>query len=193
MNAPLSIGISSIHFVDSLYGWTANNDRPYKTTDGGQNWIQQTNLDFWSTDDVYFVNQDTGWLAQQSSFNASLFKTINGGVNWLEIPEVLGANSFYLFPDPTQWLITGYIFTSYVEYKKYMSYDEGNSWIDISNDVPVGFGGFSAVNNILGYAIGSLGLILRYNDTTYVPVELISFEGKVDNNKIILNWETAQN
>lgn len=36
-NALPGISITSIHFVDSLYGGTANTDRPYKTTDGGTN------------------------------------------------------------------------------------------------------------------------------------------------------------
>jgi hypothetical protein len=34
-------------------------------------------------------------------------------------------------------------------------------------------------------------MILRYDDTTYVPVELISFEGEVENNKIALSWITG--
>lgn len=190
LNAGINIIFQSIYFVDSLYGW-ASGGRPYKTTDGGINWVQQTNTNIWNSDDVYFPNQDTGWIAKQSSFNTSLFKTINAGINWLEIPEVIGASSFYIFPDQSHFLITGYIFTSYVVYKKYMTYDAGNNWIDISDDVLVGFGGFSAVTNILGYAVGSLGLVLRYNDTTYIPVELVSFNGRIEKDKIVLSWITA--
>ena len=36
-----------------------------------------------------------------------------------------------------------------------------------------------------------LGLILKYDDTTYIPVELISFEGRVEDNEIVLSWVTA--
>ena len=190
LNAGVSVIFQSIYFVDSLYGWTSGG-RPHKTTDGGNSWVQQTNTTIWNSNDVYFPNQDTGWIAKRSSINTSLFKTTNGGITWLGIPEVLGASNFYIFPDKNHWLVTGSILINFIVYKKYITYDAGNNWIDISNDAPVGFGGFSAVTDMRGYAVGSLGLILWYNDTTYVPVELISFEGIVENNKIILTWQTA--
>jgi photosystem II stability/assembly factor-like uncharacterized protein len=190
LNAGVSVIFQSIYFVDSLYGWTSGG-RPHKTTDGGNSWVQQTNTVIWNSNDVYFSNQDTGWIAKRSSINTSLFKTTNSGITWLGMPEVLGASNFYNFPDKNHWLVTGSILINFIVYKKYITYDGGNNWIDISNDAPVGFGGFLAVTDMLGYAVGSLGLILRYNDTTYVPVELISFEGIVENNKIILIWQTA--
>jgi photosystem II stability/assembly factor-like uncharacterized protein len=190
LEAGINIIFSGIYFVDNLYGWISGG-RPYKTTDGGINWVQQTNTTIWNSDDVYFQDINIGWIAKRSSINTSLFKTTNNGMNWLGIPEVLGANSFYIFPDKSHWLITGAIVQSYIIYKKYITYDNGDSWIDISDDVPVGFGGFSAVNNLVGYAVGNLGLVLRYNDTTYVPVELSSFTINIVNNNIILNWSTS--
>ena len=57
--------------------------------------------------------------------------------------------------------------------------------------MPSGFNSFQAPTNNLGYAVGGYGLILRYDDTTYVPVELISFEGRMENNTVILSWVTA--
>ena len=82
--------------------------RPYKTTDGGYNWIQQTNTIIWNSDDVYFTNQDTGWFAKYSSISNSLFKTIDAGISWIGIPEVIGARHFYLLPDPIHWLTIGF-------------------------------------------------------------------------------------
>ncbi|MDP3149199.1 MAG: YCF48-related protein [Ignavibacteria bacterium] len=183
--APSSIGFESIYFVDSLSGWSANlGGRPYKTTDGGENWVQQTNLDLWNSDDVYFTNRDTGWIAIYSSINPSLYKTTNGGLNWFAISEVVGARKFHFFPDPIHWLIIG--FSRY-----YITNDHGNSWLEFTENVPSGLVSFYAPNNNLGYSVGSGGLILKYFDTTYVPVELILFEGKVENNKIVLFWGTA--
>ncbi len=181
---------TSIYFIDSLNGW-ATSRYVWQTTDGGENWIERTDIPIFFSNDVYFPNLDTGWVARQSSINTSLFKTTNRGMNWSEIPEVLGANKFYVFPDPAHLLITGYIVINYVVFKKYISYDAGNNWIDISNDVPTGFSGFAAVTNILAYAVGSSGLILRYTDTVYVPVELILFEGESKNNEILLSWITG--
>ncbi len=181
---------TGIHFTDSSNGWVSGT-RPYKTTDGGMNWIQQTNTNIWLSDDVYFINIDTGWIAKRSSINPSLYKTTNSGLEWLPTIEVLGAASFYLFPDKYHWIISGSIIQSYVIYKKYITYDGGNNWIDISDEVPFGFSSFSAVTNILGFAVGGLGLIFRYDDTTYVPVDLNSFSANVDGNNIILNWSTS--
>ena len=88
-NAGVSVGFNSIYFIDSLYGWTANVGRPFKTIDGGKNWIQQTNLDLWNSDDIYFTNKDTGWIAIYSSINNSLFKTTDGGIIAIDVPEVV--------------------------------------------------------------------------------------------------------
>ncbi len=88
-------------------------------------------------------------------------------------------------------MVAGSVVSNIILYKTYITYNAGNNWIDLSNDVPTGFSGFSAITDIIGYAGGSIGLILRYDDTTYIPVKLISFEGRTQNNKIILTWQTA--
>jgi photosystem II stability/assembly factor-like uncharacterized protein len=182
--APSSIGFNSIYFVDSLYGWTANfGGRPYKTTNGGNNWIQQTNLDIWSSRDIYITNRDTGWIVDNTSWSA-LKKTTNGGINWITIPEIINPFEFHFFPDPKHWMISG-------SPEKYITEDGGITWIDISSDVPSGFNSFNSVSDKLGYAAGGLGLILRYNDTTYIPVELTSFTSSVNENDVILSWQTA--
>ncbi len=182
-NAPLSLNFSSITFIDSLSGWVSGT-RPYKTTDGGTNWVQQTNPNIWLSDDVYFPNTDTGWIGKYSSINNSLFKTSDGGLNWTGVPEVVGARKFYFFPDPVHWLTIG--FSRY-----YITNDYGNSWYEFTADVSWGLVSFNSVTNNLGYFVGGLGLILKYTDTTYVPVELKIFTAKVDSNNIILNWSTS--
>jgi len=176
-------GFTGVWFVDSLYGWVSGS-RPYKTTDGGQNWTQQTYTTLWNSDDVYFTNQDTGWFAKYSSINNSLFKTTDGGLNWVGIPEVIGARKFYFFPDPRHWLTIG--FSQY-----YLTNDYGNNWYEFTDDVPTGLVSFYAPTNYLGYSVGKVGLILRYDDTTYVAVELISFTACVSDELVLLKWSTA--
>ncbi|MEP0862632.1 MAG: T9SS type A sorting domain-containing protein, partial [Ignavibacterium sp.] len=183
LNAGANVIFQSIHFVDSLYGWTAGG-RPYKTTDGGDSWVQQTNTTIWNSDDVYFQDINTGWFGKYSSINNSLFKTTDSGINWDPILEVTGARKFYFFPDPIHWFIIG--FSRY-----YITNNFGNSWLEFTEEVPTGLVSFSAPNDKLGYFVGNLGLILRYDDTTYVPVELTSFAANVNGNNIILNWSTA--
>ena len=183
LSAPSSIGFKNIYLTDSLYGWTANsNGRPFKTTDGGNNWIQQTNLDIWLSQDVYFANRDTGWIVDATSWNA-LKKTIDGGINWITIPEILDPLNFYFFPDTRHWVINGS--------HRYITTNGGSNWIEITNDVPTGFNGFQAPTNLLGYAVGNIGLILKYVDTTYTPVELINFSSESDGQNVVLKWLTA--
>ncbi len=184
LNMGIYVSFRSIFFIDSLLGWTANlADRPYKTTDGGTNWIQQTNLNIWSSRDVFFANRDTGWIVDNTNWR-TVIRTTDGGVNWTTIPEILGPSNFHFFPDSKHWLING-------TPQKYITEDGGNSWIDITNDAPWTINSFNSVTNKLGYAVGGLGIILRYDDTSYVPVELISFEGRIAKNEITLSWITA--
>jgi photosystem II stability/assembly factor-like uncharacterized protein len=176
-------GFTSIYFIDSLNGW-ATSRYIWQTTDGGVNWVQRTYLPNDSHDDVYFANKDTGWISHYSSINTSLFKTTDGGENWLDINEVTGARKFYFFPDPIHWIILG--FSRY-----YITIDSGFSWIEFTSEVTMGLNSFNTPNNNLGFAVGSRGLILKYEDTTYIPVELISFSVESNKGLIELKWTTA--
>ena len=161
---------TSIFFLDSLNGW-ATSRYIWQTTNGGQNWIQRTDIPIIFSDDIFFPNPDDGWIGRYSSINNSLFRTTDGGLNWVGIPEVVGARKLYFFPDTVHWLTIG--FSRY-----YLTNDFGNNWIEFTNDVPSGLVSFHAPSNELGYSVGSKGLVLKYNDTSYVPVELISFRGR---------------
>ncbi len=185
LNAGSFVIFQNIYFVDSLIGWTANLVQwPFKTTNGGSTWVQQTNLNIFSLTDIYFSNSDTGYAASTSATNPGLYKTINSGLNWSLVTGINSPRSFGFFLNKYHWLVHGFV--GYI----YETHDGGINFNDISNNVPATFIRFSAPLDYLGYAIGSLGLVLRYLDTSYVPVELVSFEGKFENNKIILNWRT---
>lgn len=176
-------GYTSIYFRDSLNGW-ATNTYVWQTTDGGNTWIQQSNFPYDTYDDIYFMNQDTGWVSIYSIIFTSLYKTSNKGLNWAPVNEVIGSRHFFFFPDPSHWMDIGWS-------RYYITYDYGNSWVEITNDLPEGLSSFYAPANLLGYSVGTKGLILRFEDTTYIPVELISFEGEIRNNEVVLFWITA--
>jgi photosystem II stability/assembly factor-like uncharacterized protein len=182
LNAGANVIFRSIHFVDSLYGWTANTSlRPHKTTDGGENWVHQTNLNFFITSDVYFSDRDTGWI---TDIFEGLNKTTNSGVNWEMVSGMYQPRLFSFFPLSSHWWITGGF--SHL----YETINNGLTWEEITPSLAL-FTRFHAPVDWLGYGVGNLGYVVRYFDSSYVPVELVSFEGKKENNKIILSWQTA--
>jgi len=176
-------GYTSIFFVDSLNGW-ATSRYVWQTTNGGSNWIQRTDIQLYFTRDIYFTDMDTGFVAEGFTGN-DLYVTIDGGLNWQRDTRIENAFNFNYFPNKYHWISNGGI------NQIWETTDNGSNWIEITEDVPTGFNRFQAPKEWIGYAIGSAGLILKYEDTSNVPVELISFEGTVENNKIILYWQTA--
>jgi photosystem II stability/assembly factor-like uncharacterized protein len=174
---------SSIYFTDSLNGW-ATSRNVWQTTDGGTTWLERTDIPVLFSDDVYFTNLNKGWIAAYSSINPSLFKTTDGGLNWEPIQEIVGARNFRFFTEKNKWMIIG--FSRY-----YLTDDGGNSWTEFTDDVPSGISSFHALLNYVGYGVGSNGLVLKYYDTLYVPVELISFTADYINKSVNLKWMTA--
>ena len=180
LNAPLSIGFNSIYFVDSLYGWTANGDRPFKTIDGGQIWIQQTNLNIWESRDIYFRDSLNAFIINGIF---ELLRTTNSGSNWFT-----QFNSQYVIRN-FGWLSKqhGFIVGDGV----YETNDSGDTWNEILEVRNIGLRKFQSPKNYIGYSTGNLGLIYKYLDTTIVPVELTSFLAEVDNNIVTLKWSTS--
>ncbi len=87
-----------MYFADSLTGWKCH-QLMEKTTDGGSNWINQTlptggNIIFNYILKFSNINKDTIWGAGGVMFygsgqdRAMLFRTTNGGNNWLfQVPD----------------------------------------------------------------------------------------------------------
>ena len=152
----------------------------FKTTDGGINWIQQTNLNIWQSRDVYFLNTSKGFIID-GLFD--LLKTTNSGNIWFN-----QLNSQYVIRS-FGWLspLHGLIIGDGI----YESNDSGNTWQEIIELRNIGLRKLHSPKNYLGYSIGNLGLIYKYIDTTIVPVELVSFAGSIIDGKVQLEWNTA--
>ncbi|MBZ0200573.1 MAG: hypothetical protein K8H86_11950, partial [Ignavibacteriaceae bacterium] len=170
---------SGIHFTDTLNGWTANaNNRPMKTVNGGNTWITQQQINLSQTNDVFFTNVLNGWLIE--SFG--LYQTTNGGLNWTKIPGVSDIlRSFKLFKEEKHWFIIGGT--------RYETTDGGATWINITNSSPP-MNSFHSPSNGIGYACGEMGLLVKYIDSAFVPVELSNFIAEMMEDKIILKWRT---
>jgi len=169
---------TSIFFVDSLNGW-ATNRYIWQTTDGGNNWIERTDIPILYSNDVYFTDIDTGFVIE----SPYLYKTTDSGNTW-----TTQLSSNYIIGN-FGWISKthGFIIGDGI----YETTNKGNTWNEILELRNVGLRKFQAPTSFLGYSVGNNGLIYRYLDTTYVPVELISFAGKIGNNVVILEWITA--
>ncbi len=83
------ISIRSIHFVDSLYGWSVGGREGtivpsliYKTTDGGHRWSRQAILNL-EISALHFWDRQLGWVVGGHS-QGVILKTIDGGTAWLD-------------------------------------------------------------------------------------------------------------
>jgi len=90
-SSPTARLLAKVYFINSSTGWAVggwNNDGPaylvLKTTNGGVNWTDQSfGGPGFSTESVFFLNDQTGWIGcRDNTLNPKIFKTTNGGTNW---------------------------------------------------------------------------------------------------------------
>ncbi|MDP2363802.1 MAG: T9SS type A sorting domain-containing protein, partial [Ignavibacteria bacterium] len=149
-----------------------------QTTDGGLSWIERVDIPAFLSKEIYFIDS-IGFIIEP----LKLYKTTDFGNSW-----ITKLNTQYIIRG-FGWITSsrGFIMGDGV----YETNDSGNSWQEILELRNIGLRKFHAPLNYLGYSVGNQGLIYKYIDSSYIPVELISFTGFFDNEKIILNWETV--
>jgi photosystem II stability/assembly factor-like uncharacterized protein len=79
---PISGTFKDIYFVNSSTGWICSTNGIYRTTDGGANWSSLISVGT-SLTSFYFINENTGWAAGSGGVAKSVYKSTNGGVNWI--------------------------------------------------------------------------------------------------------------
>ena len=98
--------IRDMTFTDSLTGWYSHGTGVYKTTNCGNNWITQIlptggNIFVTGVNKFSALNQDTLWavggvMAVGSGSRGILYRTIDGGNNWLfNLPDTSINNFMY--------------------------------------------------------------------------------------------------
>jgi photosystem II stability/assembly factor-like uncharacterized protein len=177
--------LTSIFFIDSLNGWATNNSiMPFKTTNGGESWIEQINSNIHLSRDVYFKNLLEGYMyGYMVGVGSGIYQTYDGGITWsldssfIETGWVKFSNY-----DTNNIFITGT--------KVFRTTDGGNYWEEFPELQGQGLvtDYLWAINS--GYFIGKTGFIIKYFDES-VPVELINFEGWLNENETLLHWTTV--
>lgn len=101
----------------------------YKSTDGGNEW-QKIPIDIQYSGDIYFLNENVGWISEDWIFSStwhdsvSLFITRNGGETWTRQSTLEGKSlRNIVFLDNFEGWLAGWGNT-----KIYHSPDSGKSW-----------------------------------------------------------------
>ncbi|MBV6419647.1 MAG: Ycf48-like protein [Ignavibacteriaceae bacterium] len=174
----ISDSFTSIFFIDSLNGW-ATSRYIHQTTDGGANWIERMDIPAFLSKDILFKDYLNGFVLESNKF----YSTVDGGVNWILNPFITGFSiAGKLSKYENSIFVTGY--------KTFRSIDGGINWFDFDELTGIRINGLSLLGMGSGFAVGELGIVLRYYDET-VPVELMNFTALIEGNKVLLNWATA--
>ena len=169
--------LNSLHFTDSNNGWVvggADYDSTgvlpiLKTTDGGDSWIDQT-MHLFNGDgeltSVFLINDTTGfvvgWLSSQVSGTYCLFKTTDGGANWIQ--KALPVNfmsllhSIYFIDGNTGWTVGGSSASSFAGILR--TTNGGEEWMEQGNDPLIILNDLFFIDENNGWTVGDSGLIL---------------------------------
>jgi photosystem II stability/assembly factor-like uncharacterized protein len=130
----------------------------FKTVNAGNSWNKIGKFyTFGNPENIVFTSLTTGFVVTNGD---ALFKTIDGGVNWVSVFSDLGLNNIF-FPSPS----IGYL-VSYSDI--YKSIDGGDTWNVQVNPNPSAFYSIYFTDNNNGYAAGgdgfSTGVIVKTTD-----------------------------
>jgi photosystem II stability/assembly factor-like uncharacterized protein len=87
LESPTNQFLTSVYFVDSLYGWAVGDSGTIiHSYDGGNNWVFQNSKTENKIVDVFFLNRELGWASSWNTssipFGTIILKTTDGGQSW---------------------------------------------------------------------------------------------------------------
>ncbi|MBI5538889.1 MAG: T9SS type A sorting domain-containing protein [Bacteroidia bacterium] len=163
----------SVYFINQNVGWIGgtNVGAGYiiATTDGGQNWIVQTDASTSTfVNDLFFLDANNGW-AIGTSGNSDALRTSNGGNFWFTFSYITGCPTYYdIFFIDTQIGVA-------VGDNSLILSDGGSSCFNI--DIAVGTSypmhGVYLFDYENGLAVGENGLISKSINTSLVGWEQV--------------------
>lgn len=162
----------SVYFTSTERGWVGG-DNGYLavTTDGGKNWTKQPLNTTENVNEIYFRNEDTGYLLAGSR----IYLTKDGGKNWREnivinrsefknlVPEFLSVR----FSDKKRGWIVGSLATKegiVVDSLVLQTIDSGETWTRVIVPSKQELYHVDFVSDSRGWIVGNNGLILRTED-----------------------------
>ena len=120
-----------------------------KTINGGESWTSEI-IDDTEFNDVYFINQDTGFVAGLGN----LYKTVNSGAKWesIELSEFCNAKEIKFVNDSVG-------FVSGLQGKLFKTTDCGETWALVNTGITSHIYSFDFWNQNIGYAGGQSDFI----------------------------------
>jgi photosystem II stability/assembly factor-like uncharacterized protein len=90
--SPTDENLSSVYFVDTLYGWAAGDSGILiHTSNSGNDWMIQDSKTENNIKDIYFLNRHLGWAVYWEVYNypfgTYVLKTTNSGVDWIRYQQ----------------------------------------------------------------------------------------------------------
>ena len=165
----ISEKLYSVYFESPLLGWAVGKNIIYKTSDGGINWQEKKRDNSWYYD-LYFVDQNNGWVAGDSSAYGVILRTSDGGDSWTKIFETyFGYLSSIKFASQN----IGYAVGENSIVAK--TSDGGSTWFDI---VVISQGNYDwqdvyFVDDNIGWLVDLFGAVVKTSDGGLTWIEQI--------------------
>ena len=132
-----------------------------KTTDGGMSWTMTTQ-ELPDAEDMFFIDENTGFIRAGFADSGQIYKTTDGGQTWVGMAASPGRRLQFADPE-VGWSVL---------YRKVsFTTDGGNRWNSREYPFPTSASAFSLSRRDRGYVVGEHGMIYRYR---IVPVEYAS-------------------
>lgn len=149
--------IHSVYFFSARVGWiVGESGLIFKTTDGGQSWIDQSVRTAYDLLSVHFTNANTGWAC---GARGTMYKTSNGGDAWL--PQTTGVTSLLY---GVQALTPVNIFAVGSSGRVLRSYDGGGRWDTLARFTNRSLYTIQFVTPKIGWVTGAFGVVFKTLD-----------------------------
>lgn len=153
--------VLDIKFTNAVTGYVLgfflSESRIWKTTDGGLNWVTQTTDGANYLNNLYFLNENTGF-GSGGSFGGEIIKTTNGGVNWNFIYQDSYAKHSMVFMNS----LTG--FSGSEQGRIYKTIDGGNTWNFVLSDGGIDITSMNFIDANTGFGFGSGSVYVKTTD-----------------------------